>query len=120
MELALTILPDCAPLSLQGHILAAQAIGDIYYWGKGVAIDQPRAVAAYKIAAEAGEAVSQSQVGIMYYQGHHGVALDYKQALLWIEKAAAQDDPNAVGLLGVMYFTGKGVTPSWPTALGSS
>ena len=53
------------PLPLQGHILAAQAIGDIYYWGKGVAIDYPRAMAAYKIAAEAGDATSQSQVGTM-------------------------------------------------------
>ena len=26
-------------------MLAAQAIGDIYYWGKGVAIDYPRAMA---------------------------------------------------------------------------
>ena len=115
MELALTILPDCAPLSLQGHILAAQAIGDTYFWGKGVAIDYPRAMAAYKIAAEAGDAVSQHQVGAMYYMGR-GVAVDYKQARAWIEKAAAQDDPDAVATLGVMYFGGEGVTPSWRCA----
>ena len=39
----------CLTLSLhpcQGHILAAQAIGDIYFWGKGVAKDYPRATAA--------------------------------------------------------------------------
>ena len=115
VELALTILPDCAPLSLQGHILGAVAIGDVYYWGKGVAIDHPRAMAAYKIAAEAGQALSQYQVGFMYCEGF-GVAVDYKQALLWIEKAAAQDHPDAVGLLGVMYSDGKGVTPSWRRA----
>ena len=112
VEFALTILPDCAPLSLQGHILAAQAIGDVYFWGKGVAIDYSRAMAAYKIAAEAGDALSQYQVGMMYCKAL-GVAVDYNQALPWIEKAAAQDDPNAVGQLGTMYFTGKGVTPSW-------
>ena len=105
-----------SPPPLQGHILAACAIGDIYGWGKGVAIDYPRAMAAYKIAAEAGDAVSQSQVGFMYYNGD-GVAVDYKQALPWIEKAAAQDDPDAVGLLGNMYFDGEsGVTPSWRRA----
>ena len=101
-----------APLSLQGHILAAQAIGDVYYWGKGVATDRLRAMAAYKIAAEAGDALSQWQVGYMYCKGL-GVAVDYKQARAWIEKAAAQDDPAAFGLLGVMYFEGKGVAPSY-------
>ena len=118
--LALTII--CLTPSLhpcQGHIKAAGSIGDIYCWGKGVAVDYPRAMAAYKIAAEAGEAVSQFQVGIMYCMGE-GVAVDYKQARPWLEKAAAQDFPNAVGMLGAMYFDGKGVAPSWPTASGSS
>ena len=63
----------------QGHILASIVIGDCYYWGKGVAIDYPRAMAAYKIAAEAGDATSQHQLGMMYYVGL-GVAVDYEQA----------------------------------------
>ena len=83
----------------------------MYYWGKGVAIDYPRAMAAYKVAAEAGDAVSQFQVGYMYSNGH-GVAVDYKLARPWLEKAAAQDDPNAVGQLAVLYCDGKGVAPS--------
>ena len=103
------------PLSLQGHILAAQAIGDVYFWGKGVAIDYPRAMAAYEIAAEAGDALSQCQVGVMYHDGE-SVAVDYKQALAWLEKAAAQDHPHAVGQLGVMYYEVKGVTSSWRRA----
>ena len=80
-----------------------------------MAIDYPRAMAAYKIAAEAGDAVSQSQVGIMYCKGR-GIAVDYKQALPWIEKAAAQDHPKAVCTLGVMYAEGEGVAPSWRRA----
>ena len=103
------------PSPLQGHIGAAQAIGDVYCFGKGVAIDYPRAMAAYKIAAEAGDALSQSQVGIMYFDGD-GAAVDYKQARAWLEKAAAQDYPHAVGALGTMYLEGKGVTPSWRRA----
>ena len=90
-ELTLAILPN-RTLPVQGHILAAQAIGDVYYWGKGVATDYPRAMAAYKIAAEAGDAMSQHQVGFMYYTAR-GVAVDYKLARAWFEKAAAQDDP---------------------------
>ena len=105
--------PFCptAPPPLQGHILAAQAIGDAYNWGKGVAIDYPRAMAAYKIAAEAGDALSQYCSGMMYYLGL-GVAVDYKQGRAWLEKAAAQDSPKAVGQLGVMYGNGEGVPPS--------
>ena len=99
----------------QGHIKAAEFIGFIYHWGHGVAVDYERAMAAYKIAAEAGEATSQWQVGMMYYEGH-GVAVDYEQARPWFEKAAAQDHPDAVGQLGTMYFDGKGVTTSWRRA----
>ena len=103
------------PLTLQGHIGAAETIGDAYYWGKGVAIDYSQAMAAYKIAAEAGDALSQSQVGMMYCNGQ-GVAVDYKQGRAWLEKAAAQDIPRAVGSLGVRYDEGKGVAPSWRRA----
>ena len=76
-----------------------------------MATDDSRAMAAYKVGAEGGKAVSQHQVGMMYCMGH-GVAVDYKQARPWLEKAAAQDHPGAVGALGLMHFEGGGVTPS--------
>ena len=98
----------------QGHLGAAVAIA-FYYCGHGVAVDYARAMAAFKVGAEGGEAECQWQVGWMYLKGH-GVAVDYKQARPWVEKAAAQDDPSAVGLLGLVYFEGKGVTPSWRRA----
>ncbi len=113
--MALTLL-HAHDHAMQGHILAAQAIGDIYYWGKGVAQDYERAMAAYKVAAEAGDAFSQHQLGMMYCGASEGVAVDYQQARAWLEKAAAQDDPNAVGSLGGMYHMGLGVTPSWRRA----
>ena len=72
-------------------------------------------MAAYKIAAEAGHAVSQSQVGMMYCRGL-GVAVDFEQARPWLEKAAAQDHPTAVSQLGYMYSEGMGVAPSWRRA----
>ena len=80
-----------------------------------MAIDYPRAMAAYKVAAEGGHAVCQYQVGVMYYHGR-GVDVDYAQALPWIEKAAAQDNAEAVGQLGTMYCNGQGVTPSFRRA----
>ena len=72
-------------------------------------------MAAYKVGAEGGNAVSQHQLGVMYCEGL-GVAVDYKQARAWFEKAAAQDIPDAVGQLGAMYYHGKGVISSWRRA----
>ena len=62
-------------------------IGSIYCWGQGVAIDYARAMAAYKVAAEGGDAVSQHQVGFMYREGL-GVDVDHTKAVPWLEKAA--------------------------------
>ena len=106
-----------APTSHQGHINAANFVGGIYNWGQGVAVDYPRAMAAYKVGAEGGGAGCQHHVGYMYCYSL-GVDVDYKQALPWIEQAAAQDQPDAVGQLGGMYREGKGVTPSWRRARG--
>ena len=93
---------------MQGHILAAQAIGDIYYCGKGVAKDYERAIAAYMVAAEAGNAMSQHQLSYMYREGI-GVAVDHQQARAWLEKAAAQDYPLAFGLRATVPFTTIGL-----------
>ena len=76
-----------------------------------MAKDYPRAMAAYKVGAEGGDAFCQCQLGIMYCKGR-GVAVDYQQARPWLEKAAAQNYPNAVSQLGTMYGNGEGVTPS--------
>ena len=73
-------------------------------------------MAAYKVGAEAGDAVSQHQLGMMYYKGRGGVDVDFKQARAWFEKAAAQDFPNAVDQLGGMHVKGEGVTSSWRRA----
>ena len=90
-------------------------VGGIYNWGQGVAVDYSRAVVAYKVGAEGGDAHSQHQLGCMYREGR-GVDVDYAQALAWTKKAAAQDHRNAVHALGTMYFEGLGVTPSFRRA----
>ena len=69
-------------------------------------------MAAYKVGAEGGDAVSQHQLGWMYYTGRGGVDVDFKQARAWFEKAAAQDHPAAVGQLALMHVKGEGVTSS--------
>ena len=94
---------------------AAEFVGEAYYWGKGVAIDHQRAMAAYKTGAERGDAACQHQVGWMYYNGH-GVDVNHKQAREWWEKAAAQDDPEATSQLGLLYHAGDGVPSSFRRA----
>ena len=101
--------------SHQGLVKTASFVGHIYSWGHGVAIDRPRAMAAYKVGARGGDAVCQHQLGMFYYSGIV-VDVDHAQALPWIEKAAAQNCPQAVYTLGVMYSEGEGVTPSWRRA----
>ena len=65
------------PLPPQGHIPAALAIGFAYCWGQGVAIDYPRAMAAYKIGAEAGNAASQ-------HQTNHSNRLSEPHVVFWV------------------------------------
>ena len=56
-----------------------------------MAVDYPRALAAYKMGAEGGNAHSQYQLGYMLSEENYGVdPLDYKQALVWYEGAAAR------------------------------
>ena len=103
---------DCTAPSTQGHVEAAAFIGFIHYWGQGVAVDYERAMAAYKIGAEGGNAACQNQLGCMLEQGLGTGPPDYKQALVWYERAAAQDQPNAFGNLGGMAFRARGQQPS--------
>ena len=106
----------CTAPSTQGHIYAAAFIGTIYSFGQGVAVDNERAMAAYKIGAEGGHATSQYQLGYMYCEGRGIDSPDYEQALVWFEKAAAQNDPWAVRSLGIMSKFGEAQTPSWRRA----
>ena len=80
-------------------------------YGHGVAIDYERALAAYKIGAEGGDAICENQLGYMLQHGR-GIDVDYEQALVWYEKAAAQDHPSANANLGIMALRGLGQTPS--------
>ncbi len=83
-------------------------LGEMYYFGKGVALDYRQAVYWYRKAADQGYANGQSNLGFMYGNGK-GVALDDKQAVYWYRKAADQGYARAQANLGFMYEKGKGV-----------
>ena len=65
--------------------------------------------------AENGDAKSQTNLGILYFNGK-GVLKDYKKALFWLEKAAKQGEAEAQFILGTIYTQGDGVVKSFKTA----
>lgn len=58
--------------------------------------------------AQQGDAISQCNVGYMYFNGI-GTTQDYTQAVRWWKKGAAQGLVNDYFNLGLAYYLGKGV-----------
>jgi hypothetical protein len=63
-------------------------------------------------AAEAGNAVAQLRLALMYDQGD-GVARSSKSALAWYARAAAQGEPESQNQVGLFYELGEGVPENW-------
>ena len=72
-----------------------------------VPTDTPE-IAALRAEANAGDAFSQYNLGVMYRDGD-GVPRDYAQAAAWTRKAADQGLAVAQYNLGMIYATGQGV-----------
>jgi hypothetical protein len=69
----------------------------------------------WKPLAEKGDAKSQTNLGILYFNGK-GVLKDYKKAISWFEKAGDQGEAEAQFILGKVYIEGDGVSKSLKTA----
>jgi hypothetical protein len=83
-------------------------LGDLYYYGYGVAQDYQTAAQWYRKAAEQGSVAGQCNLGFMYISGY-GVAKDYSKAAQWYGKAAEQGSADGQNNLGIMYENGYGV-----------
>ena len=73
---------------------------------------------AYKIfrpLADQGNAVAQTNLGVMY-GGGEGVSQSFAEALKWFHKAADQGDAAAQYNLGLIYRDGKGVPRNYVLA----
>ncbi len=89
-----------------GDPLAAYKIG-CYYAGQypdAVAVDPEMALRYKSVAAKAGYALAQTDVGGTYYQRG-----EFLQAQTWWQLAAAQGYPPAANNLSTLYYLGKGV-----------
>lgn len=70
--------------------------------------DYTEAAKLYRLAADQGTPVAQSNLGLMYQSGR-GVPRSYPEAVMWFRRAADQGDAEAQSNLGVMYSEGQGL-----------
>jgi len=69
-------------LAEQRNAEAQFNLGWMYSYGRGVKLNQKKAVKWYRLSAEQGDAKAQYNLGLMYYNGL-GVPQDYKEAVKW-------------------------------------
>jgi hypothetical protein len=71
--------------------------------------EEQMAFGCYLVAAEDGDPMAQTAVGLIYYQGRtRQVPQDYKQAFFWLRKAADAGVYAAQRTVGDMYMLGQG------------
>jgi TPR repeat protein len=69
----------------------------------------------WRILADKGDAKSQTNLGILYFNGK-GVLKDFKQAVKLLKMAGEQGDAEAQFILGKIFIDGDGVNKSYKTA----
>lgn len=74
-----------------------------------------KAIPTFRTRAEAGDAVAQYNLGVLYYDGI-GTERNYKEALKWFRLAAEQGDADAQNNIGIMYYHGHGVGKNYSQA----
>lgn len=73
------------------------------------------AIKKYRPRAEAGDAIAQYNLGVLYNEGI-GTQRNYHEALKWFRMAADQGDADAQNNLGIMYYEGQGVGKNYSQA----
>ena len=85
---------------------ALMTLADIYYYGRGVAVDDNKALSLHRKAAESGVVKAYFMLGEHYYYAY-GIEEDEKMAIFWYRKAAEKDYQAAkdkLDELGVDYL----------------
>ena len=91
-------------------------LGELYYYGNGVAKDYAKAVEQFKKAADQKHAAATSSLGYCCKMGN-GVTKDFKKAVSYYEKAVDLGSAVAMNNLGFCYEEGKGVDQNYGKAL---
>jgi TPR repeat protein len=98
-----------------GHILAMNALGNMFANGQGTQQDYVQASSYYTMAAEAGHVPAIYSLGDMYGLGL-GVRQDYAIALSYFRRAADAGHALAMNNLGSMYAQGLGISKDYAIA----
>ena len=73
------------------------------------------AIKKYRSRAEAGDAIAQYNLGVLYSAGL-GTPVNHKEAMKWYRMAADQGDADAQNNIGIMYYQGQGVGKNYSQA----
>ncbi len=104
-------------LADRGNVVAQNTLGLMYRDGKnGVQRDDVQAVHYFQLAANAGNADGQVNLGAMYVLAR-GVPQDYATALHWFQLAAVQNNSYGQYSVGYLYYFGFAVPKDYATAL---
>jgi TPR repeat protein len=101
-----TELSILTPHARKGEAWAQNNLGNLYYFGHGVAKDNDQAVFWYRKAAEQGDKGGEANLGQAYLRGE-GVAKDEAVGEAWIRKAADHGDLRAAMLLAARAIPGE-------------
>jgi hypothetical protein len=99
-----------------GHPASIEQLGDLYFQGLGVTMDEPAAVALFRKAAALGHPQAIYQLGIAY-AGGYGVPKDLPTAIEWYTKAEALGHSKSAFRLAKLYDEGFGVAVDKAKAL---
>ncbi len=103
-----TASKELRPLAERGDAEAQYRIGLMYEFGKGFAVDKPRAIGWLGKAAAQGHAVAQLELGVIYANGE-GVPQDNVKAVQWFRMSAMQGNATGQYNLALMYAKGAGI-----------
>ena len=78
-------LPLLQRAAAGGNTSAMNNLGDLYYYGRGVARDYGKTREWYQKAADAGNPIAMANLGWLYAKGD-GVARDYDEAREWYQR----------------------------------
>lgn len=92
----------------KGDELAQYWLGNCYFNGRGVSIDEKKAFDWYIKSANQGLDSAQVALGICYNSGI-GVEQDFDEAIRWTNIAISKDNADAFNSLGAFYLWGDGV-----------
>lgn len=96
--------------SENGHHMAQFTLGRLLEQGVYLKPDRVKALTYYRMAAEGGEPVAQTQLGNLLLEGDEKNHPDPAQAAHWFQKASEQNYPMAYTSLARLYATGVGVS----------